>query len=367
VDETASAPADRYGDRCFLCLRAFSATVEATREDVVPRWLIRLAGLHSATSVLPGGQMFRYGQRTVSCCRDCNAFMAAELEVPLSSAINAGFDAVQELPVETLFLWLAKIYYGTRWREIGLRTDVTDPESSAMLQEDELLGAVAYLRLLLLSGPNGVRFGRPPGSLFLYRAGVPDLPANRFDFFVPSLATDFISLRVNDVFVMCVFGDNGHWEESLAGSTADLACKQMALHPAQCIEAMFRVYSHTAAFASSGCYDLISVGDGDASLPGGVQRLFVPRFVVESRGIPRTAFDRAFSAAFLDRAFGMPMTESVLAQAERGSVPTCLFNPVTGEPVVTTCFEPTCPALRLTAGWVLDPAEPPCHRCGTGP
>lgn len=108
-----------------------------------------------------------------------------------------------------LLRWLGKVYYGTRRRELSLRIDVADPASPLMLAEEELLGAVDHLRQLLLCGPDGVRWAAQPGSLCLYRCGVAGRKRPPVDFFVPNVGTDFIGLRIYDVFVMAVFGDNG--------------------------------------------------------------------------------------------------------------------------------------------------------------
>jgi hypothetical protein len=352
-----------YRDRCFLCLRSLRGSVKRTREHVVPEWLIRLCDLSATQSVLPSGQTFKYWQRTVPCCEDCNGFLSAGLEHTVSEAFRQGFNAVRALPEPTLLLWLGKVYYGTRWRELSLRIDVADPASPLMLVEEELLGAVDYLRQLLLSGPD-VQWAAPPGSLFLYRCGVPDEVAHRFDFFVPTFGTDFIALRINDVFVMAVFGDNGHWERTLAGTHGQLACDAVVMHPAQCTEAMLRLYSHTLRYQSSGCFDVIETGDGDRGRPGGVDRLFLPSFVIEPSGIPAEQLDRAFTATFMKQAFGYAPPASLLDDASRGRLPTCLYDPTSGQPAQADCYEPRCSAVRARAGWATDPWEPACPRCG---
>lgn len=360
-----SPAAEDYRQQCFLCLRSLGGSLPSTREHVLPQWLMSLAGLTDALSVLPGGQLFKYGQRTVPCCGDCNGFLDRGLEKPVSGAVTQGFDAVRALPTPTLVLWLAKIYYGTRWRELALRTDVTEPASPLMLAQDELLRAVDYLRLLLLSGPAGVGWTAPPASLFLYRAGVSEDPAYRFDFFVSTVGTDFISVRINDVFAMCVFGENGHWQRALGGSPPELACQQLALHPVQCTEAMFRVYTLTAAYQSSGCFDMIEIGTGGRTLPGGVQRLFIPQFSVQPTGVPTNILDLAFVEALFNRSFGASTPQSLLDDAKEGRVPTCIRDPYSGEPVQAQCFEPGCTDVLLRAGWVVGPSGQPCKRCGS--
>lgn len=172
-------------------------------------------------------------------------------------------------------------------------------------------------------------------------------------------------LRFNDVYMLAVFGDNGHWQRALAGSRAHTACEALTLHPVQCSEVMLRYYTHFLAHRSSGCFHILEIGDGDRALPGGVQRLFAPGFTVEPDPSPPGMLDRTFAATFMKRAFDYDAPASLLDEASRGQLPTCLFNPRTDHPVQADCFELPCPAVRARAGWTIDPTEPACRRCGT--
>jgi hypothetical protein len=113
-------PLARYGESCFVCHRPFTAEVGQTAEDVVPKWLLKRAGVTDASAQLPDGRLFRYGSRKVPCCFDCNQRMSTSLEKPVSEAFSSGCDAVRQLDFTVLYLWLAKIYYGTRFRETGI-------------------------------------------------------------------------------------------------------------------------------------------------------------------------------------------------------------------------------------------------------
>jgi hypothetical protein len=93
-----------YGTVCFICHRPFGGDVVRTEEDVVPKWVLKLLDLGNAAADLPNGQVFRYAQRKVPCCWDCNQRMSRDLELPVSTAFRAGCDAVRQLDPTVLFL-----------------------------------------------------------------------------------------------------------------------------------------------------------------------------------------------------------------------------------------------------------------------
>src|SRR5690606_34396582 len=136
------------------------------------------------SAALPNGQLRGYGQRKVPCCFECNQRMSVYLEQPVKASIAAGVAAVRTMDSTTLFLWLAKLYYGTRFYETQLRTEVADPTAPAMLEHSQLLDRNDYLRRLLLSNPQDLKFVTPPGTTLVFRAGVPTSLQARFDFFV---------------------------------------------------------------------------------------------------------------------------------------------------------------------------------------
>ncbi len=327
-----------------------------------------LAGLAHERSELPGGQLFRYTGRVVPCCLDCNQFLSASLEAPVSQAVKSGFDSVRALPPPTMLLWMAKIYYGTRWRELGLRSDIKDASSQAMLARDELLASTDYLRQLLLSGPRHVAWNHPPGSLFLFRAGVPDDPREHFDFFVPNVGGALVALRIKDTLAIAVFGDSGRWESQLAETSRHQAAKALALHPAQCIELMLHVHTRVEAWDTSSSYTIMTTSrrDSDPALPGGASRMMMSSGAAEPvpSGVPQAQLDQAFVATFLRRAAQGDADERTLTDARQGRLPTLLVNAYDGEAVQAECFERTCPEVLLRAGWRFGGGTP-CPRCGS--
>lgn len=334
-------------------------------EDVVPKWLIKQQSLASEGADLPSGQLFGYTKRKVPCCWDCNQFMSKNLEKPISDAFREGYDAVAQLSPLLLLLWLGKLMYGTRYRETGLRVDVRDPSAPAMLSTEQLLGRLKYLRLALLTAPQELTLGAPLGSLFVYKAGVPDLEQARFDFYVPVFpGSEFIALRVNDVFLMCAFGDNGYWTAGLGGTKLAQACHDLVLHPKQCVEMMLWFSTTIAAYDTFGCYDAVALG-GDLRLPGAGRRLLLPQFRLERNELPEGWLNRLRVGTFFERIGNEPQPGVLDAAEQLQSTPTCLIDVPSDELVQAQCFEHDCPDLYNRASWWGVGST--CSRCGISP
>jgi hypothetical protein len=362
-----SAADSDYLRTCFLCQRrltpsGMSEPTAETDEDVFPKWLLRLAGLHNARASIPGGQLINYSRRTVPACNQCNAFLSGALETEVSRAVKAGFDEVRRLPEKTLLLWLAKIFYGTRWREIPMRADVSDPAAPRLLTADEFLAQYGYLRELLLSGPGGCQWVVPPGSVILHRAGVPTDPAQQFDFHAQAGVADFLYLRVRDTVMVAVFGDNGHWQQAFSADPIHQALERMRLHPSQAAEMGFRYLTRAAAVDTHGCYDFMYTGD--PTVAGGAERVFMPGF--ELAHIPESEpwLREQYVRMFYERCLGTRPTPEDLQKGTAGRMASCLIAP-DDSLVQADCFEMACPNLLVRAGWIApDPQGPSCRSCG---
>jgi hypothetical protein len=352
------APA-RYGDGCFICHRVFAGGVHKTEEDVIPKWILKRLGLGNAGADLPNGQVFGYGKRKVPCCFDCNQRMAASLEAPVSEAFAKGCDAVRELDFTILFLWLAKVYYGTRYRETGLRELVHEPDSQLMLESGDLRATAEHLRRCLQHRPDQLTLAAQPASIFVFRAGMPDAKEDRFDFFVPTMPpADMVAVRCNDVFVIGIFGDNGYWGERLGGiRIVQESLSALTLHPVQCDEiAVWFASEVGGAHASSGCYDFVTTVHDDTP-----HTVFLPQFEVSPTGVSTGLLNQMRVNSFLRR-FNVDLTDNDRnAIGAAADPPTTLFNSSTQAVVQATCFARTCRDVFRQAGWVT--SGPECVEC----
>ncbi len=390
MSKDPSAPFGAYGSVCFLCHRQLlsrgrdkftpedAGAVAPADEDVVPKWLMRMYSLGYAAAVMPNGQLSGYGQRKVPCCFECNQRMSAHLEQPVRAAIAAGVDAVRTMDPTILFLWLAKIYFGTRFYETRFRTKVADPTSPMMLEHSELRDRNDYLRRLLLTIPQNLTLLTPPATVLIFRAGVPETEQTQFDFFVSTFAdVDLLSVRIGDSFIVAIFGDNCYWAQAFGGiRLIEHALAEMTLHPTQCNEISVWLASLAAAHDASGSWDFVTMtgntetataaappGTAGAPIPGpGARTLFTSRFTVTPNGAPSDMVRLLRVNSFLAR-LGYSPTPDELEGVKAGTYgPTVLLNSRTDEPVQAACFELRCPDLFRRAGWLT--TLPGCSHCG---
>jgi hypothetical protein len=135
-------------------------------------------------------------------------------------------------------LWLAKILYGSRFVEAGLRNDVRDPDSSMISELETIIDDFTILRLALYAGPANIVDADFIGTFRQFRAGrVPD-DAHRFDFAVPR-NTNICGVRFGETMLLGSFLDGLAIEQALGGYFDAIA--QLELHPLQCIELTARV------------------------------------------------------------------------------------------------------------------------------
>jgi hypothetical protein len=192
--------------------------------------------------------------------------------------------------------------------------------------------------------------------------------------FPPLPPAELVAVRHNDVFVIGIFGDNGHWARHLGGlRLVHAALESLVLHPVQCDELAFWFASEAGgSHISSGCYDFITIGgqpagshdakNGKHGEEQAVRSLLSPQFTVEPSGAPRDVLNLMRTNTLLTR-LSAHLTEDELGEvASAKRPPTTLFNTATNELVQATCFGRACREVFRRAGWSA-PA-PPCRECG---
>ncbi|MBX2847320.1 MAG: hypothetical protein KTR16_03290, partial [Acidiferrobacterales bacterium] len=78
------------GEYCLVCAEKVELS---SREHIIPDWLLRKMDLHGKNITLSNRTQHRYGKYVIPCCLSCNGLMGKELEEPISSAFEAGFDS----------------------------------------------------------------------------------------------------------------------------------------------------------------------------------------------------------------------------------------------------------------------------------
>jgi hypothetical protein len=225
-----------HEDTCFLCACTLDET-NRTFEHVIPRWLQERFNLWNTQLVLLNGTTIPYRQLTIPCCFECNNLRLSPLENRISSAITAGYEAVDKLPPFDLFRWLAKIYLGLQFRELFLAFDRSSPSSGTILSADFLKKySILHFWLQMSSCLNEPDFC--PGSVWVFPAQVPTDVELQFDL-KDDAVYGVIALRIAGVVMIADFLENGvHGKITY---DAFWKIKSTPLHPLQFDELFARI------------------------------------------------------------------------------------------------------------------------------
>lgn len=229
-------------DACFLCGDPLT-TKTRTREHVIPAWLQARFNLHAKRMDLLNGTSIPYSQLVTPCCAACNNDALRPLENKVCDATARGAGAVRDLDKPTLFLWLAKIFYGLLHRELFLANDRSDPTSKT-ITSPELLKEFRFLFALLQATRTPMDLDPVPASLMVYEVQVPADPSARWDF-RDSLHRMFMCLRMGAVGIVAVLEDGGAQQPIMDTHLPKLP---QPLHPFQHLELCAKVcYASTLA------------------------------------------------------------------------------------------------------------------------
>jgi hypothetical protein len=220
--------------RCFLC----GASVDVgtrSQEHVFAQWLLDRYNLRREQLTLPNGTYIFYEQLTVTACIPCNSGPLSRLEKEIGDAFRLGPDAVRSLDPERLFLWLAKFYYGIRFRELTLPIDRRDPNANAIVS-NQMIRQFPVHHLLLKRLLNQVTWTDFPASIFIYECLVDSDPKKNFDYF-DAQDQPYVSVRIGSTYVAAFLQDFGAVKQYGVGAwEIPKLAAEIRLHPLQVIE-----------------------------------------------------------------------------------------------------------------------------------
>jgi hypothetical protein len=119
------------GENCFLC-GCYPDGMEFNNEHVIPDWLLRYTGIANMSITLPNGHLVRYSSYKVRSCKQCNSFLAENIEGPISKAMKGGFKTFSnflENNRKLVFQWLCLLYYKVHFRDFSYRYNLDRRES----------------------------------------------------------------------------------------------------------------------------------------------------------------------------------------------------------------------------------------------
>lgn len=303
---------------CFLCGGELGDN--STAEHVVPRWLQRRHDLWNKQLTLPNGTYITYSNLRIPACESCNSGYLGPIEDAVSRAFATGAGAVRALPKDTIFIWLAKVYYGLLIRDMTLLMDQTDPTSRSVVDQEHL-EAFALLHLTLRRAIGEVQWNVHPATIYVFET-LPPVAGDDFDLF-DSFEAPIIAVRSGTVFVVGFLEDFGAIANLRLEETDYLAAAaSLKLHPLQCTE--LTGYFLAWALHRRTAPKLLVGRRGD-----GYELVAFPPGGLSGRS-PFPPMEGAFMAKVLDDMFDK--SRNMKIQGKAGEVPTLILGP-SGDPV----------------------------------
>ena len=184
---------------------------------------------------LLNGTLIPYSQLTIPCCQTCNTGALSDVEKEVAVAFELGPDEVEQLPKETLFIWLAKFYYGLLYRELSLYFDRSSG-SEEMILSEEKIREFAMHHLFLRRAIGKVDWSDFPATIRVFRAQEPESDRDGFDY-IDSFDAPFVAIRSGSTIVVALLQDFGALEATRFEELPwPRAARELELHPFQCIE-----------------------------------------------------------------------------------------------------------------------------------
>jgi hypothetical protein len=143
---------------------------------------------------------------TIPCCKACNNEYLSSLEQIISPAVEQGYDEFKKLPSDTIFLWLAKLYFGLIYKHLYLYANIRNPSAGNIVTEDDMKDF--FMHHLYLQGirrkHESIDFN--PYSIFIFKLD----KAHTFNWdFIYEHQSYFLVLRMGDIGVISLLQDGG--------------------------------------------------------------------------------------------------------------------------------------------------------------
>ena len=222
-----------------------------------PKWLQEKYSLWDQTYCLFNGTEMAYRLLKVPCCRECNGDRLASLENWICAKIEEGYDACSKAEEYPFFRWLAKIFLGILCKDLSLRIDRRRPDQGSIL-DPESVRRFGLLHFWLQVASVGDESGSAPGSLFMFRAQVPEPCEAQFDFMDDS-ANGLICVRMGEVVLIADFYEGGIHKESLWEFYRRYT--EIPLHPCQVPELFAQIAYRARLLALEGRIEFFGKGD----------------------------------------------------------------------------------------------------------
>jgi len=198
------------GRCCFVCGRR-RETVEFNDEHVIPDWVLRRYSLHQRDIGLPNGTSIRYANYTLPCCLDCNAWLGANVEKPVSELLSGTYQEVtSRMSIKAwrlMFVWCSLLYSKTHLKDSTLRLHRDRRKGNAMLSEKYDWDSLHHIHAVARAGCMGIDLQlEVMGSVHVMPACATP-PGTEFDYADHTLARSMM-VRLGQLIIVAVLDDS---------------------------------------------------------------------------------------------------------------------------------------------------------------
>ncbi|VWC65464.1 hypothetical protein BLA39750_00130 [Burkholderia lata] len=218
-----------------------------------PRWLQKKFNLWNKRIHFVNETTIRYRDLLVPACKSCNSVALSQIEDKIQRALAGGASEIRALGHQVLFVWLAKIMFGTLYAEALLPTDRAQP-AGAMIVPEQFVTELKHLHFWMQAARTNIEFVSDETS---YHSSImvfnlqrhPEIEW-RFSY-RDELRFGAIALRLDTVGIICVF--DGGAQERLAQETFPKLFEH-SLHPLQFEELTAKVIAKASTFQRTPFY-----------------------------------------------------------------------------------------------------------------
>lgn len=247
-------------DNCFVC-GCLLDNNNKSEEHIYPKWLQRKFDLWNQELILLNRSKISYKNLKIPCCKNCNNIMSKKLEMPIEQAVSKGYDEFIKLDKKIIFQWLNKLSYGMLFKELSLKREMSNRDSSTIYTSEEL-EKHKMQHLFLKSSILDVNYVNNPWSILIFKIG-PDSEQKYWAYDNPYTQTAFI--RMNDIGVICHLMDNGANELFFKNNIEMRELLDKTLHPIQFKEICAKFLYKASLLNCTPLYTIINNNDDDVS------------------------------------------------------------------------------------------------------
>ena len=199
------------GDDCFIC-GCGSGSKSFNNEHVIPKWILKAYAKPKAFMILPNGTNIKNYAYTVPCCKDCNAELSRQLEIPISYLLKRDYDFVSDALQrdESLYLklfhWVCLLFFKTHLKDTYLDADRDRRKFSGSIGDTYCWHPLYHVHGIIRQHHTGVKLTKHvQGTILVFEALV-ETPEEEFDY-LDNLNSQVVMVKVGKIIILAVLND----------------------------------------------------------------------------------------------------------------------------------------------------------------